>query len=82
MQWRGILVVIVVIVDVIIFATVFLQFEGTTEKTPANIERGKAWLLCLLTNEGEKNKCLKEGEAMVVPEATAVTVLFLLSVSP
>ncbi|KAK6358545.1 hypothetical protein TWF730_007874 [Orbilia blumenaviensis] len=79
MQWRGILVVIVVIVDVIVFATVFLQFEGTTEKTPANIARAGKWLECLILNEGDKNKCLDEAEAMVVPEATAAAVLFLLS---
>ncbi|KAK6519516.1 hypothetical protein TWF281_003343 [Arthrobotrys megalospora] len=79
MQWRGILVVIVVIVDVIVFATVFLQFEGTTEKTPANIARAGEWLECLILNKGEKNKCLDEAEAMVVPEATAAAVLFLLS---
>ncbi|KAF3906384.1 hypothetical protein ABW20_dc0104629 [Dactylellina cionopaga] len=79
MQWRGILVVIVVIVDVIIFATVFLQFEGTTEKTPANIERAGKWLECLILGGGDKNKCLTEAEAMVVPEATAAAVLFLLS---
>ncbi|EPS42929.1 hypothetical protein H072_3053 [Dactylellina haptotyla CBS 200.50] len=79
MQWRGILVVIVVIVDVIVFATVFLQFEGTTEKTPANIERAGKWLECLILGGGEKNKCLKEAEALVVPEATAAAVLFLLS---
>ncbi|EGX51971.1 hypothetical protein TWF173_010749 [Orbilia oligospora] len=79
MQWRGILVVIVVIVDVIVFATVFLQFEGTTEKTPANISRAGEWLECLILNGGDKNKCLSEGEKMVVPEATAAAVLFLLS---
>ncbi|KAF3933928.1 hypothetical protein ABW19_dt0206008 [Dactylella cylindrospora] len=79
MQWRGILVVIVVIVDVIVFATVFLQFEGNTEKTPASVERGEKWLKCVILNGGDKNKCLKEGEALAVPEATAVTVLFLLS---
>ncbi|KAK6340666.1 hypothetical protein TWF696_008991 [Orbilia brochopaga] len=79
MQWRGILVVIVVIVDVIVFATVFLQFEGTTEKTPANTERASKWIECLILANGDKNKCLDEASAMVVPEATAAAVLFLLS---
>ncbi|KAF3906005.1 hypothetical protein ABW21_db0204614 [Orbilia brochopaga] len=79
MQWRGILVVIVVIVDVIVFATVFLQFEGTTEKTPANTERASKWIECLILKGGDKNQCLDEASAMVVPEATAAAVLFLLS---
>ncbi|KAF3911597.1 hypothetical protein AA313_de0200319 [Arthrobotrys entomopaga] len=79
MQWRGILVVIVVIVDVIIFATVFLQFEGTTEKTPANVERAGQWLECLILGGGDKNKCLEQAKSLVVPEATAIAVLFLLS---
>lgn len=62
------------------FATVFLQFDGTTEKTPENIKEGIEWLKCVLDNGGDKNKCLDLASALVVPEATALAILFLLSV--
>lgn len=62
------------------FATVFLQFDGTTEKTPENIKAGIEWLTCVLNNGGDKNKCLNLTSALVVPEITALAILFLLSV--
>lgn len=81
LQWRGIFVVVIILVDVVFFATVFLQFDGTTEKTPENIKSGIEWLTCVLENGGDKNKCLDLAAKLVVPEATALAVLFLLSVS-
>lgn len=72
--------VIIILVDLVFFATVFLQFDGTTEKTPENIRAGIEWLTCVLDNGGNKNKCLDLASALVVPEATALAILFLLSV--
>lgn len=79
LQWRGIFVVIIILVDVVFFATVFLQFDGTTENTPENVRAGIEWLTCVLENGGDKNKCLDLASTLVVPEATALAVLFLLS---
>lgn len=62
------------------FATVFLQFDGTTERTPENIKAGIKWLTCVLESGGDKDKCLDLASALVVPEATALAILFLLSV--
>lgn len=80
LQWRGIMVVIVIITDVIFFATVFLKFEDTTQPTPENTIKGFNWLQCILKNNGDKNMCLDIASKMVVPEATAVAVIYLLSV--
>ncbi|KAG0127667.1 hypothetical protein HOY82DRAFT_567604 [Tuber indicum] len=79
LQWRGIFVVVLILADVVFFATVFLQFDGTTEKTPENVQAGFKWLMCLLKNEGDKGKCLEVAAELVIPEATALAVLFLLS---
>lgn len=80
LQWRGIFVVIIILTDLVFFATVFLQFDGTTEKTPENIKAGIEWLTCVLNNGGDKNKCLDLTSTLVVPEITALAILFLLSV--
>lgn len=82
LQWRGIFIVIIILADVIYFSTVFLQFDGTTQRTDANLRHGFAWLLCVLSHDGDKNKCLTEAADMVVKEVTAFSVLFLLSVAP
>ena len=80
LQWRGIMVVIVIITDVIFFATVFLKFEDTTQLTPENTAKALKWLACILNNNGDKTMCLGVASKMVVPEATAIAVIYLLSV--
>lgn len=72
--------VVIILVDLVFFATVFLQFDGTTEKTPENIKAGIEWLKCVLENDGDKNQCLDLAATLVIPEAAALAVLFLLSV--
>ncbi|KAG0638649.1 hypothetical protein HOY80DRAFT_1077532 [Tuber brumale] len=79
LQWRGIFVVVLILADVVFFATVFLQFDGTTEKTRENVQAGFKWLVCLLQNDGDKEKCLDIAAELVLPETTALAVLFLLS---
>jgi len=81
LQWRGVFVVVLILANVVFFATVFLQFDGTTEKTPENQRIGFKWLVCLLQHNGDKDKCLDVAAELVIPEATALAVLFLLSVS-
>jgi hypothetical protein len=82
LQWRGIFVVIIILADVIFFSTVFLQFDGTTQQTDENKDHATLWVFCMLANEGNKDKCLKEAGELVVNEWTAFSVLFLLSVIP
>lgn len=74
------MVVIVIITDVIFFSTVFLEFEDTAERTPENTLKSLKWLTCILKNNGDKNMCLDVAAEMVVPEGTAVAVIYLLSV--
>lgn len=74
------MVVIVIITDVIFFATVFLKFEDTTQLTPENTAKALKWLACILNNNGDKTMCLGVASKMVVPEATAIAVIYLLSV--
>ncbi|KAF8424663.1 hypothetical protein EV426DRAFT_665427 [Tirmania nivea] len=79
LQWRGIMVVIVIITDVVFFATVFLKFEDTTQSTPENTLKALKWLQCILKNNGDKNMCLDVASEIAVSEATAIAVIYLLS---
>jgi len=80
LQWRGIFVVVIILADVIFFSTVFLQFDGTTQKNETNTSRTMEWLVCMLRHDGQKDLCLKQARKLVVSEGTAFSVLFLLSV--
>jgi hypothetical protein len=80
LQWRGIFVVVIILADVIYFSTVFLQFDGTTQKNETNASHAMEWLVCMLRNDGQKDLCHEQASKLVVSEGTAFSVLFLLSV--
>lgn len=82
LQWRGIIVVLLVLGDVVYFATVFLQFDEMQQKAKTNSTRELGWLICMMENGGDKNKCLDVAAELVVKEAVSMSVLFLLSVCP
>ncbi|TKA50364.1 hypothetical protein B0A49_12134, partial [Cryomyces minteri] len=46
-----------------------------------DFERVRPWLVCLVLNGGDKNKCLIEGQKWLINEATVVAILILLSIA-
>ncbi|KAH0557057.1 hypothetical protein GP486_005151 [Trichoglossum hirsutum] len=82
LQWRGMLIVILIIVDVAFFAIVFIKFDRSTGVTKMNLTKAEKWLACLVLSRGDKHQCLWLAKKLTVGEATAITVLILLSVSP
>lgn len=81
LQWRGIAIVILIIADVIFFAVVFVFMDTNENAVAKNPSRAEPWLLCLIANPNDKNKCLPLAKSLVVNEATVMAVLLLLSVS-
>ncbi len=81
MQWRGILVVIVIISDVVFFSVVFVTMDNTTQAAVSDLKRAEPWLLCLVLSGGDKNACLDKAAGLVIKEATVMAVLVMLSVS-
>lgn len=81
LQWRGITVICIIISDVVFFATVFLRFDGTTQRTPKTESAVGAWLMCMVLNGGDKNQCLGLAVKIVIAERTALAVMFLLSLN-
>lgn len=81
LQWRGIAIVLIIIVDVIFFSIIFVFQDNTVQAVKNDQTVASSWVTCLLTHNADKNKCLKEASALVVNEATVGAVLLLLSVS-
>lgn len=81
LQWRGIAIVLIIIIDVIFFSIVFVFQDNTVQGVKDDGSIASAWILCLVTHNADKNKCLKEASALVVNEATVGAVLLLLGVS-
>ena len=81
LQWRGVMVVILMIVAVVDFSVVFMKLDAMQQQKKANPAEAKQWLACLFTNKGDKNKCLGLTGSVILNEPTILSVLFMVSVS-
>jgi hypothetical protein len=82
LQWRGTLIVLIIIVNVVFLAVVFVQMDNTVTAAMHDLGKAEPWLLCLVINGGKKTPCLDKVKAagLVTNEATVMAVLILLSV--
>ncbi|EHL03637.1 hypothetical protein M7I_0281 [Glarea lozoyensis 74030] len=81
LQWRGIVVVLLIVTDVIFFAIIFVFMDDIATNMVKNPTKSTAWLGCLIQTNGNKNKCLSLAQHIVVNQATVMAVLLLLSVN-
>ena len=82
LQWRGTLIVLIIIVNVVFLAVVFVQMDNTVTAAMQHWGKAEPWLLCLVISGGDKAPCLDKVKAagLVTNEATLMAVLILLSV--
>ncbi|KAH8602875.1 hypothetical protein B0O99DRAFT_604560 [Bisporella sp. PMI_857] len=81
LQWRGIVIVIIIIADVIFFAVVFVFLDDIEASLLKDPLKGKFWLVCLIEKNGDKNQCLDLAAPLVINESTVMAVLLLLSIN-
>ncbi|KAI1341481.1 hypothetical protein F5Y15DRAFT_431222 [Xylariaceae sp. FL0016] len=81
LQWRGIVIVLIIITDVIFFAVIFVFLDNTVEHVKENPSIALPWAACLIANSGNKHACLTEAEPLVVSLPTVTAVLVLLAMN-
>jgi len=81
LQWRGIVIVLIIVMDVVFFSIVFVFQDNTVEALKNDPELVSDWVLCLFQNGVDKVPCLKHAEDLVVDMATVGAVLILLSIN-
>lgn len=81
LQWRGIAIVIIIVIDVIFFSVVFVFEDNTAQAAKVDQSIAQSWVLCLALNKGDKTKCFSQARSLAVNEATVGAVLVLLGVS-
>lgn len=81
LQWRGICIVTIILVDVIFFSIVFVSLDGMQSRVFDHMDKVKPWLVCLAANPTDKNQCLDLVQGWLVNEPTVGTVLLLLSLA-
>lgn len=79
LQWRGILIVLIIIADVIFFSIIFVFQDNTIQEIKTNPEPSLPWLMCLIGAKGNKDACLEQAKALAVSEAAVGAVLTLLA---
>ena len=81
LQWRGVVIVLIIVVDVILFSVVFVFQDNTVQSVKENPDLVAPWIGCLILNPDNKSACIKEASSIVVNMATIGAVLILLGVS-
>ncbi|OTB02093.1 hypothetical protein M426DRAFT_74790 [Hypoxylon sp. CI-4A] len=81
LQWRGIVIVLIIIADVVFFAVVFVFLDSTVESLRTNPKKAAPWAACLIASGGDKNQCLDKADKLVVGLPTVTAVLILLAMN-
>ena len=80
LQWRGIMIVLIIVANVVFLAVVFVKTDNTERAAVQNLGKAEPWLLCLVLNPTNKAACLDKARGLGTKESTVMAVLILLSV--
>ena len=83
LQWRGTAIVVIIIVNVVFLAVVFVQMDNTVTAAMQDLGKAEPWLLCLVLSGGDKNACLSKVKdaGLVSSEPKVMAVILLLSLN-
>lgn len=81
LQWRGITIVVFILVDVIFFSVVFIWLNSLTAHASENVAELLPFLLCLMQNPEDPSPCHSLGQDLAVNESTVIAILMMLSVA-
>ncbi|THV87698.1 hypothetical protein D6D29_00553 [Aureobasidium pullulans] len=79
LQWRGILIVTIVLVDVIFFAVVFVYLDKIEESMLHDYTRVMPWVICLIQSGGDRNQCFHLSHKWLISEPTIGAMLIMIS---
>lgn len=81
LQWRGIVIVLIILADVVFFSIVFVFADNAVQSIKDDPKLALPWVQCLIRTGGDKTKCLDLAENLAPSVPTVVAVLILLGVS-
>ncbi|KAH0009778.1 hypothetical protein KCU78_g10579, partial [Aureobasidium melanogenum] len=79
LQWRGMLIVTIVLVDVIFFAVVFVYLDKIEVSMLHDYTRVLPWVICLIENGGNRDQCFKFSHKWLISEPTIGAMLIMIS---
>ncbi|KAH7087103.1 hypothetical protein FB567DRAFT_602671 [Paraphoma chrysanthemicola] len=81
LQWRGITIVVFILVDVIFFSVVFIWLNSLTTHAKENINELMPFVVCLIRSPNDPSPCFSLGQDLAVNESTVIAVLMMLSIA-
>ncbi len=81
LQWRGIAVVVIVLVDVIFFSVIFVFLNSLSSHATQHFNELFPYLLCLVESPIDPSPCYHLTQPFTVSDSTIIAILMLLSVS-
>jgi len=84
LQWRSMLLAFILVNETIYFGIVFGQLTGAAERIASGVltPTDEAWVECLVSTNGDKEKCLALSSGLGLSEPRVIATLLLISVSP
>jgi hypothetical protein len=79
LQWRGMMVIMLLLICVVYFAVVFIKLDSMTAKVLEDPESAFPWLTCIVVNGGDKDKCLDQAGSLILSRPLVMAVLFLIA---
>lgn len=81
LQWRGITIVVFILVDVIFFSVVFIWLNSLTTHATENVEDLMPYLICLIGHPTDPSPCFSLGQSLAIDESTVIAILMMLSIA-
>ncbi|KAF2875036.1 hypothetical protein BDV95DRAFT_486883 [Massariosphaeria phaeospora] len=81
LQWRGLTIVVVILVDVVFFSVVFVYLNSVETDAAGNLNKAMPYLICLVSNSIDPEPCFELGQNLFVNQSTVVAVLIMLSLA-
>ena len=81
LQWRGIMIVLIILTNVVFLAVVFIKSDNTEQAAVENLGKAEPWLLCLVLNPTDHSACLDKATSLVTKESIVMAALILLSLN-
>lgn len=81
LQWRGLTIVVFILVDVIFFSVVFVYLNSVETDAAEHLDKAMPYLFCLVSNANNVEECFELGQALFVNMSTAIAILMMLSLA-
>lgn len=81
LQWRGITIVVFILVDVIFFSVVFIWLNSLQTHALDDLEDLQPYLQCLMLSFPEVEPCLQYGQDLAINQSTVIAILMMLSIA-